>query len=86
MKRSQVLAKIDWDNIHCPLCGEKRKNTKTTKVRYDPLLSDKKKGKMVFMCTNHPPNDWIQFVIQVFEVNDVIVSVRSYVFQDRLPK
>lgn len=75
---------VDWENIHCPLCGEKRKNTPKTKVRYDPMLSDKKKGKMVFFCTNHEPR--IHFVIQVFHVDDDIISLRAYVFQDRLPK
>jgi len=75
---------IDWSNIHCSICGEKRKNTKTNKVWFDPKLSDKKKGKMVFMCLNHNPR--IHFVIEVFEVNDDISSVRNYVFQDRKPK
>jgi hypothetical protein len=72
---------IDWENIFCPICGEKRKNTRKNKVWYDPKLSDKSKGKMVFYCTNHDPR--IHFVLEVFEVKNDIVSVRAYVFQDR---
>lgn len=75
---------IDWQNIFCPLCGEKRKNTKRNKVWYDPALSDKKKGKMVYYCTNHKQS--IHFIMQVFEVNDTIASVRVYVLYDRKPK
>ncbi len=78
------MSKIEWENIHCSLCGEKRKNTKKNKVWYDPALSSKSKGKMVFMCLNHEPR--IHFVVEFFEVNDDIVSVRNYVFHDRKPK
>lgn len=75
---------IDWANIHC-ICGEKRKDTsKHNKVHYDPKLSDKKKGKMVFFCTNHDPR--LYFVIEIFMVNDDIVSMRRYCMQDRKPK
>ena len=75
---------IDWENIRCPECHEKRKNTKKNKIFYDPLLSDKKKGKMTFHCTNH--EHFIMFVTQVYTVKDVVVSIRQFVFQDRLPK
>ena len=75
---------VNWEDIHCVLCGEKRKSTsKNNKIWYDPKLSDKKKGKMVLMCLNHNPR--IHFVVEVFTVNDDIVSVRRYVFQDRKP-
>ena len=77
------MPKIDWKNIFCPICGEKRKNTKRNKVWFDSKLSDKKKGKMVFMCLNHNPR--IHFVIEIFEVNDDIASVRNYVFWDKKP-
>lgn len=76
---------INWEKVVCPVCFEQRKNTKNNKVRYDPLLSDKKKGKMVFFCTNHK-DTFIHFVIQVFKVKDQIISVRQFVFQDRMPK
>lgn len=76
--------KIDWKNIFCPVCGEKRKNTNKNKIHFDEILSDKQKGKMVFYCTNHEPR--IHIVISLFLVKDDIVSVRAYVFQDRLPK
>ncbi len=74
---------MNWEKIECPICHEKRKNTKKNKIFYDPLLSDKKKGKMCFTCTNH--KHFIMFVTQIHTVNDVIVSVRQFVFQDRLP-
>lgn len=80
----EKLKLIDWEKIHCPICGEKRKNTNKNKVIYDPMLSEKKKGKMVFFCTNHDHR--IHFCIQYFAVKDDIMSVRAYVFQDRLPK
>jgi hypothetical protein len=78
---------LDWQNIRCPIpsCNEKRKNTNKNKVWFDSNLSDKKKGKMVFYCTNHSPT-YIHFVIQIFRVKDQIISVRQYVFTDRLPK
>jgi len=75
---------MDWENIRCPLCHEKRKNTKTNKITFQPLLSDKKKGKLTFLCSNH--EHFIMFVTQVHTVNDVVVAVRTFVFQDRLPK
>lgn len=73
-----------WENIRCPVCGEKRKNTRKNKVWFDPNLSEKKKGKMVYYCTNHEFN--LHFILRVFEVDNVIVSVNTYVFHDRLPK
>jgi hypothetical protein len=75
---------IDWQTIFCPVCGEKRKNTKKNKVWFDPRLSEKQKGKMTFYCTNHNPR--IHFVMQEFIVDDDTVSVSAYVFQDRKPK
>lgn len=75
---------IDWSKVECPVCHEKRKNTKRNKIFYNPDLSDRKKRKMVFHCTNH--EHFIMFVIQVFKVKNVITSVRQFVFQDRLPK
>lgn len=75
---------VNWENIHCPICGEKRKNTRNNKVWYDPKLSDKKKGKIVFFCTNHPQS--IHFVVEVFEVHDAIATVRVYVIYDRKPQ
>ena len=75
---------MDWENVHCPLCHEKRKNTNRNKVWFDKMLSDKSKGKMVFFCTNH--ESLIHFVIEVFEVHNVIISVRQYVFDGRKPK
>ncbi len=75
---------IDWENIHCPVCNEKKKQGKNNKVWFDRLLSDKSKGKMVFYCTNHP--SLIHFVTEVFDVNNAIISVRQYVFTDRKPK
>lgn len=80
------MKKIDWEHIRCPIpsCNEKRKEgSKRNKVWYDAGLSEKHKGKMVFFCTNHKPR--IYFVMKVYIVNDDIVSVRRYVFQDRLP-
>ena len=73
----------EWNNIHCVLCGEKRKNTKKNKIHFDPKLSDKSKGKMVFFCTNHNPR--IYFVVEIFEVNDDISSMRIYVMWDKKP-
>lgn len=77
------MASMNWENIRCPVCHEKRKNTKKNKIFYDPLLSDKKKGKMCFTCTNH--KHFIMFVTQVHTVKNVIVSVKQFVFQDRMP-
>jgi len=82
MKKRNSL--VDWENIHCPICGEKRKDSKKNKVWYDPSLSEKKKGKMVFYCTNHEPR--IHFVLEFFKVYNDIISVRAYVFQDRKSK
>lgn len=79
-----LTEKLDWDKVVCPVCHEQRKNTPKNKIVYDPLMSDKKKGKMVFHCGNH--DRFIMFVIQVFKVKDNIISVRQFVFQDRLPK
>jgi len=76
------MSLIDWESIMCPICHEKRKNTKKNKIFYDPLLSDRKKGKMTFHCTNH--KHFIMFVTQVHTVKNVIVSVRQFVFQDRI--
>ena len=70
--------------VYCPICGEKKKSYKN-KVWYDPMLSDPKKGKFVYYCTNHKPNS-IHFVIRIFKVHNQIVSVRAYIFQDRKPK
>lgn len=70
--------------IHCPVCNEKKKD-RNSKVHYDPQLSDRGVGKNVYFCTNHGDN-FIHFVIQLFEVDDVIISVRQYVFSGRLPK
>lgn len=75
---------MDWENVRCPECNEKRKNTKKNKIFYNPDMSDRKKRKMVFHCTNH--KHFIMFVIQKYVVKDVVVSVRQFVFQDRLPK
>ncbi len=72
-----------WKNIHCPICNEKRKNTKKNKVWFDNALSDRKNGKMIFYCTNH--DDPVHFMIQLFIVKDVLVSVKQYVFHGRLP-
>ena len=75
---------MDWDNIHCVACGEKRKPTsKNNKVWYDPKLSEKSKGKMVFFCTNHDPR--IYFVVEIFAVNDDISSMRIYCVHDKKP-
>ncbi|MCV0393667.1 MAG: hypothetical protein K5790_10335 [Nitrosopumilus sp.] len=77
---------FDWQKVKCPhpSCSEIRKNTPKNKIHFDSNMSDRKKGKMVFWCTNHNP--WIHFVIQIFKVKNQIVSVRQYVFKDRLPK
>ena len=56
--------------VYCPRCGEKKKNYKP-KIFFDPKLSDKSKGKMVYYCTNHKPNP-IYFCIEEFAVHDVI--------------
>ena len=79
----EPLQRIEWDNIHCVLCGEKRKNTKKNKVWFDPKLSEKKKGKMVFMCLNHNPR--IFFCVEGFAVNDDISSMRIYTVWDKKP-
>ncbi len=75
---------IDWKNIHCPICGEKRKNTTKNKVWFDYALSDKSKGKMVFYCTNHTPRYY--FVFKYYSVDDDFTSMKIYIMQDRLPK
>lgn len=75
---------IDWKNIFCPVCGEKRKNTRKNKLWFDHALSDKDQGKMTFYCTNHEPRFY--FVFKYYAVADDISSVRVYFFQDRLPK
>jgi len=75
---------MDWQKVECPICHEKRKNTKKNKVFFNLDLSNKQKRKMVFHCTNH--EHFIMFTIQIFTVKDVIVSVRQFVFQDRIPK
>jgi len=62
----------------------RKERTQKNKIFYDPLLSDKKKGKMCFTCTNH--KHFIMFVTQIHIVKNVIVSVRQFVFQDRLIK
>lgn len=77
----ELVIKLD---IHCPVCNEKKKD-RNSKVHYDGVLSDRKLNKNVYFCTNHGDN-YIHFVIQVFEVEDVIVSVRQYIFSGRLPK
>lgn len=69
--------------VFCPKCGQQKKSHKN-KVWYDPMLSDLKKGKIVYYCTNHEPS--IHFVLQEFSVNNVLASVRVYVFQDKKPK
>lgn len=74
---------IDWKKVECPVCHEKRKNTKRNKIFYNPDLSSKKKGIMVFHCTNH--EHFIMFTFKVFLVKNVIVSVKQYVFTDRIP-
>ncbi len=76
---------LNLDKVVCPICFEQRKNTKSNKIFYDPLLSDKKKGKITFSCTNHDKT-YIHFTFQIFKVKDQIVSVRQFVFQDRVPK
>ena len=74
---------IDWTNIHCIQCGEKRKNTNKNKIWFDNALTDKKKGKMVFYCTNHNPRFY--FVVKFYTVDDDASAVRTYVMRDRLP-
>ena len=69
--------------VYCPRCGEKKKNYKP-KIFFDPKLSDKSKGKMVYYCTNHKPNP-IYFCIEEFAVHDVITSMRIYVMYDKKP-
>lgn len=69
-------------DVYCPRCGEKKKDYKP-KIFFDPLLSDKKKGKLVYRCTNHP--EWIYFCIEEWEVNDAISSMRIYVIHDKRP-
>ena len=79
---------VNWEQIHCPLCGEQRKNTDKNKVIFDPKLSDKTKGKMVFMCINLNPkfhSTRIHFIVEVFEVKVDISSVRIYVIHDKRP-
>jgi len=78
------VPKIDWKNIFCPICGEKRKNTKRNKVWFDPKLSDKKKGKMVFYCTNHEPR--IHIILEGWEVYDDVITVNTYVAWDKKPQ
>ena len=41
---------------------------------------DKKKGRMVYYCTNH--SNPIHFVVEKFYVKDSLVSIRNYVFYD----
>lgn len=81
---------VDWDNICCPLCNEKRKNTNKNKVWFDKVLSDKPRGKMVFYCTNitkpKAHKNRIHFEIRYFEVDDDIVSIKAIVVEGRLPK
>jgi len=69
--------------VFCPRCGEKRKK-RNSKVFYDPKLSDKSKGKIVFFCTNHDPYP-IHFCIEEFTVNDAISSMRIYIMYGKIP-
>jgi hypothetical protein len=64
----------------CPDCFEILKNSKLNKVWFDPKLSNKKKGRMVYYCTNH--SNPIHFVVEKFYVKDSLVSIRNYVFYD----
>ena len=70
--------------VTCPECGEVKKFHKS-KVFFDPLLSDKSKGRFVYFCTNHEPQN-IHWVYEKFVVKNVIISIRQYVFEGRLPK
>lgn len=74
---------IDWQNIYCQFCGEKRKNTKKNKVFYDSYLSRAKKGIHTFYCTNH--SVWLYWTVEIHEVKDAIRSVRNFVFHNKLP-
>jgi len=57
----------------CPDCNKK--------MTYDPLLSIKGKSITSFWCT-----DCSQIiVVRKFKVNDVVTSVRQYIFQGHLP-
>jgi len=75
---------IDWENIHCQICGEKRKNTKQNKVFYESYFSKPKKGIRVFYCTNHAvPVYWS---VEIHEVKDAMKAIRNFIFHDKLPE
>lgn len=77
---------LDWENIRCPVCHIKRmRNSKNNKIFFSEEMSNRKKRRMTFHCTNHGET-YIHFVIEVFYVEDQIVSVNDFVFKDKLPK
>lgn len=67
----------------CPVCFEIMKNTDKNKVWFDPKLSKKKKGIMIYYCTNHEQN--LHFSVEVFYVKDTIASARNYAMYGVLP-